>query len=51
LGLTVLMTWEIVASANHLFVDMALGGLVIVASWWVAGRLRGSFGGRIGVTA
>jgi hypothetical protein len=34
--LTVLMTWAIVASANHLFVDMALGGLVIVASWWIA---------------
>jgi hypothetical protein len=38
-GLTVLMTWAIVASANHLFIDMALGGLVIAASWWVAGRL------------
>jgi len=39
LGLTTLMTWAIVASANHLFIDMALGGLVIVASWWIAGRL------------
>ncbi|MEX2225943.1 MAG: phosphatase PAP2 family protein [Dehalococcoidia bacterium] len=38
-SLTVLMTWAIVASANHLFIDMALGGLVIVASWWVAGHL------------
>jgi hypothetical protein len=37
-SLTVLMTWAIVASANHLFIDMALGGLVIVASWWLAGR-------------
>ena len=37
-GLTVLMTWAIVASANHLFIDMALGGLVIAASWWLAGR-------------
>lgn len=34
--LTLVMTWAIVASANHLFVDMALGGLVIVASWWLA---------------
>jgi hypothetical protein len=39
LGLTVLMTWAIVASANHLFIDMALGGLVIAASWWIAGRI------------
>ena len=34
--LTVAMTWAIVASANHLFIDMALGGLVIVVSWVVA---------------
>ena len=34
--LTVGMTWAIVASANHLFIDMALGGLVIVVSWMVA---------------
>jgi hypothetical protein len=40
LGLTVLMTWAIVASANHLFIDMALGGLVIVVSWWIAGRIN-----------
>jgi hypothetical protein len=33
------MTWAIVASANHFFVDMALGGLVVVVSWWVAARL------------
>jgi hypothetical protein len=39
-GLTTLMTWAIVASANHLFIDMALGGLVIIASWWLAGRLE-----------
>lgn len=36
LFLAVLMTWAIVASANHFFVDMALGGLVIVASWKAA---------------
>ena len=39
-GLTVLMTWAIVASANHLFIDMALGGLVILVSWKLASRLR-----------
>jgi hypothetical protein len=33
------MTWAIVASANHFFVDMALGGLVVAVSWWVAARL------------
>lgn len=35
-GLVVLMTWAIVATANHYFVDMALGGLVILASWRIA---------------
>jgi hypothetical protein len=40
LTLTVVMTWAIVASANHLFFDMALGGLVIAASWQVAKRLE-----------
>lgn len=39
-ALTVLMTWAIVASANHLFLDMALGGLVIAISWWVATRIE-----------
>lgn len=37
--LTVLMSWAIVASANHLFIDMVLGGVVIAASWWLAARL------------
>lgn len=37
--LTVVMTWAIVASANHLFIDMVLGGLVILASWWIAARV------------
>lgn len=37
--LVVLMTWAIVASANHLFVDMALGGVVIAVSWALARRL------------
>lgn len=37
--LTLLMTWAIVASANHLFIDMALGGAVIAASWIIVSRL------------
>jgi membrane-associated phospholipid phosphatase len=37
--LSVLMTWAIVASANHFFLDMALGGLVVALSWYVAARL------------
>ena len=39
-ALTVVMTWAIVASANHLFIDMALGGLVIIASWWIATNIE-----------
>ena len=39
--LSVAMTWAIVASANHFFVDMALGGLVVAISWWTAARLTG----------
>jgi len=38
LTLTVVMTWAIVASANHLIVDMVLGGLVVAASWRIALR-------------
>ncbi len=37
--LVVAMAWAIVASANHFFVDMALGALVIWASWAAASRL------------
>jgi hypothetical protein len=37
--LTVVMTWAIVASANHLFVDMALGGAVVAIAWWGANRM------------
>ena len=36
--LTVVMTWAIVASANHLFVDMALGGAVVAIAWLAAAR-------------
>lgn len=38
-ALSVAMTWAIVASANHLFIDMALGGLVVAVSWAVAWQL------------
>lgn len=38
--LTVVMTWAIVASANHLFIDMALGGAVVAFSWWAALRFE-----------
>ncbi len=39
-ALTVLMSWAIVASANHLFIDMAIGGAVIAVAWWAASRLE-----------
>jgi hypothetical protein len=38
--LTLLMTWAIVASANHLFLDMAIGGAVIALSWWAASKVE-----------
>ncbi|MGD9933352.1 MAG: phosphatase PAP2 family protein [Dehalococcoidia bacterium] len=38
--LSVVMSWAIVASANHFFIDMALGGLVILVSWYLARRLH-----------
>lgn len=34
--LSVVMSWAIVASANHLWVDMALGGAIVGFSWWLA---------------
>ncbi|MBI5949632.1 MAG: phosphatase PAP2 family protein [Chloroflexi bacterium] len=40
LVLTVLMTWAIVASANHFFLDMALGGAIVWLSWKIARRLE-----------
>jgi PAP2 superfamily len=39
-GASVTMSWAIVASANHFFVDMALGGLVVALSWYIARRLE-----------
>jgi hypothetical protein len=41
-GMVVLMTWAIVASANHFFIDMVLGGIVIGISWSIARRLARS---------
>ena len=38
--LSVVMAWAIVASANHLFVDMALGGGVVFISWRIAAHLE-----------
>lgn len=49
-ALSLVMTWAIVASANHLFFDMALGGLVVAASWWLASRIEaGRRPARVGV--
>jgi hypothetical protein len=38
-ALAMAMTWSIVASANHLFIDMVLGGAVIAVSWYIATKL------------
>ena len=38
--MSVVMAWAIVASANHLFFDMALGTLVVALSWYLALRLE-----------
>lgn len=35
-----LMLWAIVASANHLFIDMALGAIVVGISWYAARRIE-----------
>jgi hypothetical protein len=37
---SVLMSWAIVASANHFFVDMAMGAAVVAFSWYLARRLE-----------
>jgi PAP2 superfamily len=37
---SLVMSWAIVASANHFFIDMALGGLVVALSWYIARRLE-----------
>ena len=38
--LSVAMSWAIVASANHFFVDMAMGAAVVWLSWFIARRLE-----------
>jgi hypothetical protein len=38
--LSVVMAWAIVASANHFFIDMILGGLVVAVSWGIARYLE-----------
>lgn len=38
--LTLAMSWAIVASANHLFIDMVIGGLVVWIAWMVARRIE-----------
>lgn len=39
-ALSVLMTWAIIASANHFFFDMVLGGLVVFVSWRIVRRFE-----------
>jgi hypothetical protein len=39
-AMSVVMAWAIVASANHLFFDMALGGVVVAVSWYFARRIE-----------
>jgi hypothetical protein len=38
-ALTLAMSWSIVATANHFWVDMALGGLVIAVAWVIGTRM------------
>jgi PAP2 superfamily len=38
--LSAVMGWAIVASANHLLVDMAIGAAVVGLSWWLARRIE-----------
>ncbi len=40
IAVSALMLWAIVASANHLFVDMVLGAVVVGISWYVARRIE-----------
>jgi hypothetical protein len=49
-SLTVVMTWSIVASANHYLVDIAVGGLVIALSWSIVERLNRRESGRAPIT-
>lgn len=38
--LSVVMCWAIVASANHFFIDMAMGAAVVAFSWYLARRIE-----------
>lgn len=35
-AMSVVMSWAIIASANHFWIDMALGGLVVLFAWFAA---------------
>lgn len=50
-SLTLVMSWAIVASANHLFIDMVLGGAVILVAWRLAERIAARARGEVGATA
>ena len=39
-ALSLVMGWAIVASANHFFIDMAMGAAVVGLSWWIARKLE-----------
>lgn len=39
-AMSAIMFWAIVASANHLFFDMALGAAVVALSWYLALRME-----------
>jgi hypothetical protein len=38
--ISAIMSWAIVASANHFFVDMVMGAAVVALSWYIARRLE-----------
>lgn len=46
-ALSLLVLWSVIATGNHLFIDVILGGIVVVGSWAVVGawpRMRPSIG-------
>lgn len=38
--LSAIMSWAIIASANHFWIDMALGGLIVALAWYVSRRFE-----------
>ena len=36
IAISVAMCWAIFASANHFWVDMAIGGAIVALSWYLA---------------